>query len=69
MIKNGVMEYSNGQQATLTKETTKQILETDMARCTGPMAVITKVIGLMEYKMAKVMFSSFRIILRSQLRI
>lgn len=50
------MECSNGQQATPTKETMKQILEMVMERCTGPMAAIIRVTGLMEYKMAKVIF-------------
>ena len=52
--KNGVMASSHGPMATSSREITKAISETAMAKCSGPMEVTTKVNGKMESKMVKV---------------
>jgi len=69
MIKNGVMGYLHGLQATFIKGIMKQILEMAMVRCIGRMAAIIKVIGPMESKMAKVNLNLFRLDFRPQGRL
>ena len=53
-IKNGDMVYSLGLLEIYTKEITNRIRDTDMERCFGQMAVITKETGIRGSSMEKV---------------
>jgi hypothetical protein len=54
MTRNPGMVYSHGPAATFTKETMRMTRGMDSVRCTGLMAVITKVSGRMGYSTVKV---------------